>query len=246
MERSRGRIKELLAVFFRGDPEWLRFFEQCLEDEVCDKDFCRICHEDMLDEEAIEDKCVVCEADDVCKLCTQLYDPAHLPPGETPPSRCTHWPFPLLTRKTPIKSGDRICILCGLYTSDPILIKKYLIMNMACGATDVLLNRKQPFSLKTVALIGWSLVSRMKKLGKWTDGIMTNIGRYLSFAEESKLMVAMLHQKEFVCLCNPSGRRSNHASHQTGEVFSSPMLDDYGQIIFRPLLRHVPWADHFC
>ena len=134
----------------------------------------------------------------------------------------------------------------GLYTSDPILIKKYLIMNMACGATDVLLNRKQPFSLKTVALIGWSLVSRMKKLGKWTDGIMTNIGRYLSFAEESKLMVAMLHQKEFVCLCNPSGRCSNHASHQTGEVFSSPMLDDYGQIIFRPLLRHVPWADHFC
>ena len=146
-----------------------------------------------------------------------------------------NWPFPLLTRKTPIKSGDRICILCGLYTSDPILIKKYLIMNMACGATDVLLNRKQPYSLKTVALIGWSLVSRMKKLGKWTDGIMTNIGRYLSFAEESKLRVAMLQQKEFVSLCNPSGRRSNHAPHQTGEVFSSSMQDDYGQTNFRPL-----------
>jgi len=207
MERSRGRIKELLAVFLGGDPEWLQFFKRCLEHEPCYEDFCRVCHTDMPFEESDVDKCAVCEATDVCKLCTQRYDPAYLQPGESPPSRITHWLY-LEPRRMLIKPGARICILCGLYTSDPILIKKYLIMNRACAAIDVLLNREQPYARTTVALVGWTLVSRMKKLGKWTDGIMTNIGSFLSFAEESRLRVAMLQQKAFRFLRPPSQRRT--------------------------------------
>ena len=93
MKHSRGRIKELLAVSFNGDPEYLLFFRQCLEDEVYAKHFCRACHQDLPAEDSIEGQCMGCDGSDFRRRCIQFYDPASLRHDEEPPQRLSHLPF---------------------------------------------------------------------------------------------------------------------------------------------------------
>ena len=202
MTHSRSRINELLAASFNGDPERLLFFKQCLADEVYTKHFCAVCHLDLA-ADGMVGNCVSCEGSDVCILCIQRYDPACRLPDEEPPSRSTYVLF-LESRGLQIRPGDSICILCGLYTFDPVLANKFYSLNRALNTFDALLYReatpKQPYALTAVAFIGWTLVGRVKKAGAWTNGIMINIGFYLSFAEENRLRKVLLPHKEALFL----------------------------------------------
>ena len=223
--RSRGRIKEILAVFLGHDAECLKYFKEEIEEELGGKHWCAVCHDDSpgFDDIQENDKCVVCQAIDVCKLCTYRFDAATLLPGEKPPRNCIT-SFQLGTG-IPVRTGDKVCLLCGLFTSDPQLSRKHLIMNKGTSAMDVIFNMNRSDTsncLKTLVLAGWILAGTRRRSGQWTNAFMIRISYFLSFAEEAKLKQAMSLRKNHVAILGSTmGRNANFLSHGVGEVAMS-------------------------
>ena len=200
--QAHGRIHEILAVFLEFDPEIIIYFKQCLLDEVRgyvfseSEELCCVCHREIGE---IALTCVSRDNTGMCEQCTYIFDPLALGPSEAPPEKSFSW-GPTGIDSIPVREGDTICLQCGPYTCIPHMRRKYAVLYQARSAIDALLSRDQTYGTLTLAFIGWRLVRKVRKLGQWQDDIEGTIGQFLTFAEETRLQIAISLRNDHITL----------------------------------------------
>ena len=95
----------------------------------------------------------------------------------------------------PLRQGDPICLVCGLYSPTDSQRKIYNRFRTSCDMMDALFGRAHPYGLKQLVFVAWQLFCRKHRLLERMTPMMCvpNLADFLTLADESRLVAIIRH-----------------------------------------------------
>ena len=197
----RGHIRETLAVFLKNDPIMTMHFRRSLRSEIRYQsalttpyaefeDICDVCHKPLGGYG--DGTCVKCANTGICSDCVQIFEPSQLVPNISEEDlKRSRWSTLMADYDTsPMRRGDRVCLMCGVYSPTAEQIQAYDRFITAHNAIEALLDRRKPYGLLCLAFAGWQLYrSKIGLLLPQGPTVIHSVADCLTLAETAILVL---------------------------------------------------------